>query len=165
MSESAEIEREIEETRARLDETLMTLQRKLSPEELVDGSLAYLRERVGPARLGEAVKRHPLPVLLIALGVGWFVLAARRELFGERPAELGHRYPPPAMPETATELAVGDRPGDIATPAPVGRTDGGFGAAERPPRPHLRPVGATTRDPTPAVGAQDPERQAARPGL
>jgi hypothetical protein len=72
-----EIEAEIARTRAEMDETLHAIERKLSPGELLDQAMAHLRNGPGDyaAHLGEAVKRDPLPVALIGLGVGWLVLS------------------------------------------------------------------------------------------
>lgn len=76
-----EIEREIERTRLEMSGTLQEIQRRLSPGQLLDEGLAYLREG-GPGQfasnLGESVKREPLPVALIGIGVGWLMLNGRR---------------------------------------------------------------------------------------
>ncbi|MDP4005798.1 DUF3618 domain-containing protein [Methylobacterium sp. NEAU K] len=69
-----DLEKEIEESRARLDDTIDRIQGKLSVPNIVDEMLGNAR-RV-PALNGaydsalEAVRRNPVPVLLIAAGVG-----------------------------------------------------------------------------------------------
>ena len=74
MSSMNDLEKEIEESRARLDDTIDRIQGRLSVPNLVD-------ERLGNARRVpalnttydsalEAVRRNPVPVLLIAAGVG-----------------------------------------------------------------------------------------------
>ncbi|HSF48537.1 MAG TPA: DUF3618 domain-containing protein [Burkholderiales bacterium] len=76
-----EIEREIERTRLEMSGTLQEIQRRLSPGQLLDEGLAYLREG-GPAQfasnLGGSVKREPLPVALIGIGVAWLMFNGRR---------------------------------------------------------------------------------------
>jgi ElaB/YqjD/DUF883 family membrane-anchored ribosome-binding protein len=76
-----EIEREIERTRLEMSGTLQEIQRRLSPGQLLDEGLAYLREG-GPGQfasnLGESVKREPLPVALIGIGVAWLMFNGRR---------------------------------------------------------------------------------------
>lgn len=69
----SDLEKDIEASRARLDETIDRIQDRLSPVNLVD-------EMLGSARLTPlnsvyddalaVVRRNPLPVLLIAAGVG-----------------------------------------------------------------------------------------------
>lgn len=75
MSESmSELERDIEASRARLDEKIEQIQGRLSPSSLVDEMLGSARRT--PALGGgyesalETVRRNPVPVLLIVAGVG-----------------------------------------------------------------------------------------------
>ncbi|WP_200905695.1 DUF3618 domain-containing protein [Methylobacterium sp. ARG-1] len=69
-----DLEKEIEASRARLDETIDQIQGKLSVPNIVDEMLGNARRT--PALSGiydgalEAVRRNPVPVLLIAAGVG-----------------------------------------------------------------------------------------------
>lgn len=74
MSSMNDLEREIEESRARLDETIDQIQGRLSVPNLVDEMLGNAR-RVPPLASVydgalDAVRRNPVPVLLIAAGVG-----------------------------------------------------------------------------------------------
>lgn len=74
MSSMTDLEKEIEASRARLDETIDQIQGKLSVPNIVDEMLGNARRT--PALSGvydgalEAVRRNPVPVLLIAAGVG-----------------------------------------------------------------------------------------------
>jgi len=86
MSEAArrdrpdEIQREIEGTRSEMAETLTTIERRLSPDELIDQAVRLARAH-GPAfgrRLGEAISRNPVPAVLAGVGLVWLVLAASR---------------------------------------------------------------------------------------
>jgi hypothetical protein len=75
-----ELERTAEQIRADLDRTLDALERKLSPSELLDRSLAYLRDHGGDLTrsVGEAVRRNPLPIALAVAGIGWLVASSLR---------------------------------------------------------------------------------------
>lgn len=74
------IERDMERTRARMDRTLEEIQDRLSPGQLLDEGLRYLRN--GPqehlstfgSNLGHAVRDNPLPVALIGIGVAWLAM-------------------------------------------------------------------------------------------
>ena len=70
-----ELERNAEQIRADLDRTLNALERKLSPSQLLDRSLAYLRDHSGDLTrsVGEAVRRNPVPIVLAVAGIGWLV--------------------------------------------------------------------------------------------
>ena len=74
MSSMNDLEREIEESRARLDSTIDRIQGKLSVPNIVDEMLGNARRTpaLGNAYDGalEVVRRNPVPVLLIAAGVG-----------------------------------------------------------------------------------------------
>ena len=72
------LERTADRIRADLDRTLDALERKLSPSQLLDRSLAYLRENGGDlARsVGDTVRRNPAPIMLTVAGLGWLVAAA-----------------------------------------------------------------------------------------
>jgi hypothetical protein len=70
---ASELEREGEEIRADLDRTLDEIERKLSPGELLDRSVDFLRDHGSDflAEAGETVRRNPVPVLLTAAGLVW----------------------------------------------------------------------------------------------
>lgn len=78
-SDPAAIERELAEARARLDARLERLERRLSPGQLVDSGLDYLRQGQGAAfvrNLGAEVRDNPLPVVLTGLGLAWLMGAS-----------------------------------------------------------------------------------------
>jgi ElaB/YqjD/DUF883 family membrane-anchored ribosome-binding protein len=73
------IERELAETRARLDVRLEELERRLSPGQLVDSGLDYLRHGQGAAfarNLGAEVRDNPLPVAVTGIGLAWLMGAS-----------------------------------------------------------------------------------------
>lgn len=69
----ADLEREGEEIRADLDRTLDEIERKLSPGELLDKSVDFLRNNGSEfiREAGETVRSNPIPVLLTAAGLVW----------------------------------------------------------------------------------------------
>jgi hypothetical protein len=85
-----ELERQIEESRGRLGDTLEAIQDRLSPSGIVDGMLGSVRIGQG-SMLGlalAAARRNPLPVLLIAAGTGW-LLHGMSKVKGRRHAYRG----------------------------------------------------------------------------
>jgi ElaB/YqjD/DUF883 family membrane-anchored ribosome-binding protein len=78
--DAADLEREAAAIRADMDRTLSALERKFSPEQLLDRSLGLLRER-GPEvvrTVGDTVKKNPIPVLLTLTGAAWLIASAVR---------------------------------------------------------------------------------------
>lgn len=69
----ADLEREGEQIRADLDRTLDEIERKLSPGELLDRSVEFLRDNGSDfiREAGETVRNNPIPVLLTAAGLVW----------------------------------------------------------------------------------------------
>lgn len=78
----ADLEREGEQIRADLDRTLDEIERKLSPGELLDRSVDFLRNNGSEfiREAGETVRSNPIPVLLTAAGLIWLTtsIATRR---------------------------------------------------------------------------------------
>jgi hypothetical protein len=82
------LERRADQIRADMDRTLDALERKLAPSQLIDKSLAYLRDHAGDVvhSVGETVRRNPVPVVLALAGLGWLVASTvrRRDPVHER---------------------------------------------------------------------------------
>lgn len=75
-----EIEKDINQSRERLDSTLHEIEERFSPQQLLNTSYEYIRH--GGANefvtnLGTTIKQNPLPFLLTSAGIGWLVLAQR----------------------------------------------------------------------------------------
>jgi len=71
-----ELERDIEESRARLDLTIDRLQDRLSVSGIVDDMLGSARKSTyGPVfdNALTVIKRNPVPVMLAAAGIGWLL--------------------------------------------------------------------------------------------
>jgi hypothetical protein len=92
-----ELERDVEESRARLDHTIDRIQEKLSLSGIVDDALGQMRRsQYASAYDGviEVIRRNPIPVMLIAAGIGWLIHRATREpatvsAVTYQPAEIG----------------------------------------------------------------------------
>jgi hypothetical protein len=77
-----DLERDIEETRARLDLTIDRLQDKLSVSGIVDDMLGTARAKGFDSAFDHALgvlKRNPVPVMLVAAGIGWLLHRLSRE--------------------------------------------------------------------------------------
>ena len=75
-----EREQDIEQTRTQLADTIDRLQGSLSPSDVVDDLIGSESPASGDA-LGPVVatiRRHPAPVLLMAVGIGWLVYKMAR---------------------------------------------------------------------------------------
>jgi hypothetical protein len=75
-----QLERTADSIRADLDATLDALERKLSPSQLLDRSLDYLRDHGGDlaVAVGDSVRRNPVPILVTVAGLGWLIATAVR---------------------------------------------------------------------------------------
>jgi hypothetical protein len=80
MASSAQLEREAENTRAQLAQTLAELRERITPGQLVDQAVDYAKDSGGGMfvrNLGRQTTANPLPVALIGAGVAWLMLANR----------------------------------------------------------------------------------------
>ncbi|HEX6266866.1 MAG TPA: DUF3618 domain-containing protein [Burkholderiales bacterium] len=83
-----EIQAEIARTRGDMDATLTAIEQRLTPGQLVDQGLDYLRnsganEFVG--NLGGSVKNNPIPVALMGIGIAWLMATGNRKPAYARP--------------------------------------------------------------------------------
>lgn len=108
-----EIEREIETTRARMGDTIDALQAKMSPGQMMDSALGYLR---GPNdyvnNLGRSLRDNPLPVALIAIGIGWLMVGGgsgpqRRPYYYSSRADYPTTQPTDTYGSTGTYSSTG----------------------------------------------------------
>ncbi len=107
-----EIQAEIERTRRQMDGTLNAIEHRLTPGQLYDQGMQYLRNNGGTefvTNLGNQAKRNPMPVALVGIGLAW-LMATQKTASGTEP-ELGLKqkaYQTKArLSETAS--AIGDR--------------------------------------------------------
>jgi uncharacterized protein YjbJ (UPF0337 family) len=74
----AEIEADVERTRASVSNTLEQLRGSLSPGQIMDQVVDYARSSGGAEftrNLGASVRDNPLPLLLVGAGIGWMMLS------------------------------------------------------------------------------------------
>jgi hypothetical protein len=76
----ATLEREIDQTRADMNQTLGELERKFSPGQLLDQAISFSKEHGGDftANLSQSVRDNPMPALLTAVGIVWMVTSSNR---------------------------------------------------------------------------------------
>ena len=80
-----EIQADIERTRSDLNQTLSAIEHRLTPGQLVDQGIDYLRHsgaREYVVNLGASAKQDPLPLALVAVGLGWLMMSSRRDAAG-----------------------------------------------------------------------------------
>jgi hypothetical protein len=90
-----DLERDIEATRARLDLTIDQLQGRLSMSGIVDDVLGTMRARGYDSALDHTLavlKRNPVPVMLVAAGIGWLLYRMGREPTRRGAAGVGYAY-------------------------------------------------------------------------
>jgi gas vesicle protein len=72
---------EINRTRDEMDQTLNAIEQRLTPGQLVDQGLDFLKHsgaREYAANLGHSVKTNPLPVTLAGIGLAWMMATSNR---------------------------------------------------------------------------------------
>jgi hypothetical protein len=95
------IRAEIDRTRGEMDHTLSAIEQRLTPGQLVDQGLDYLRHsgvKQFTDNLGGSVKENPLPVALVGVGLAWLMAAGRRP-----GADGGAEHSAGAMAERASD--------------------------------------------------------------
>lgn len=81
MTASVQLEREAEQTRSQLAETLDELRERITPGQLVDQAVDYAKDSGGGLfvrNLGRQATDNPLPVALIGAAVAWLMLSNGR---------------------------------------------------------------------------------------
>ena len=74
--EQAQIERGLERTRARMDSRLSELQERLSPGQIIDDLMGYVRGSEGAdfiQNLMTSVRSNPIPAALTGIGLAWLM--------------------------------------------------------------------------------------------
>lgn len=117
---SAEIERQVEGTRAGLAHSLDVLRERVSPDHLMDQAVQYVRTAGGDdftRNLTAAVRENPLPVLLIGAGIGWMLMSGQKNADRDATSSTVVRRIPGSVP-------AGTAPG--AAPASSGAKASGM---------------------------------------
>jgi cell division septum initiation protein DivIVA len=76
---SAELEREVEAQRHRLEQTIDEIQSRLSPGQLIDQALSYTKHGGGrfATDLGHSITANPLPATLLGISLAWLMVGGR----------------------------------------------------------------------------------------
>jgi ElaB/YqjD/DUF883 family membrane-anchored ribosome-binding protein len=85
MATTKQLEREVDSTRGRIEETLEELRERLSPPLLIEEALGFAKENGGAdfvRNLGRQVADNPLPVALMGAGLAWLMIAPNRSSDG-----------------------------------------------------------------------------------
>ena len=77
----AELEREIDQKRAEIGDIVHALENKLSPGELIDTALGYVKGGGGEffSNLSHTVKANPVPTVLTSIGLLWLMAGQNRQ--------------------------------------------------------------------------------------
>lgn len=95
---AAEIERDVERSRARVTDTIEELRSRMSPGQIMDQVVDYAKTSGGAEfmrNLGGSVRDNPLPILLIGAGIGWLMLSRSSDRATGHEAGVRRRLPPP----------------------------------------------------------------------
>jgi len=136
MASTRDLESQAENDRSQIAATLDELRSRMSTGQIVDQAIAYARGHGGAEfvrNLGNQVKTNPLPVALVAAGLGWLMAGQRRpaarayspSIVPGDEAYYDNRYADRAR-ETSSEVAGALRD---STHGAVERARGAFGAA------------------------------------
>ncbi len=78
------LEREIDQQRSSIGNIVDALEKKMSPGQLVDQALGYVKDNGGEffGNLGNNVKANPVPAVLTTVGVLWMMMSNNRPATG-----------------------------------------------------------------------------------
>ena len=84
---SAELEREVNAQRDRVEARIGEIKDRLSPGQLIDEVLSYTKDGGGKfaSNLGQQITANPLPAALVGVGLAWLIAS------NVAPSEDGHR--------------------------------------------------------------------------
>ena len=105
-----EILAEIDRTRGEMDRTLSAIEHRLTPGQLVDQSIDYLRNSGASEfvqNLGGAAKHNPLPVALVGIGLTWLMALGRQPAQHQGYLGYGSESTGPGIREKAGGIAQG----------------------------------------------------------
>ena len=91
-TETERLERETEQTRAQLEQTLGELRARMSPGQLFDQATGYFRNSGGRAylhNLRDEVVHNPVPITLIGAGIAWLALSGAMARRGNGRSHVG----------------------------------------------------------------------------
>jgi ElaB/YqjD/DUF883 family membrane-anchored ribosome-binding protein len=151
---AAEIEGEVQQSRAEIEHTLDAIQERLSPGQMVDQALGYFRGGRGvdfARNLGDSIAANPIPVALVGLGVAWMMFSSQRSTRDDDRRGAGYweddldaveeHYAGFAEEEQYTGFAEAD----LGYLGPEAETGEGFGA-------HLKEAGQSVKSKMAGLG-------------
>ena len=101
-----EILAEIERTRGDMDHTLTAIEQRLTPGQLIDQGLDYLKNSGGremASNLGVQVKNNPLPIALVGVGLAWLRASSKN------PPAREPAWPYEPLDEESARARLGER--------------------------------------------------------
>jgi hypothetical protein len=135
---AAEVQREVRRSRADVEAAVQAIQERLSPGQMFDQAVDFLRSSGGDEflrNLGATVRDNPLPVALLGTGLAWLMLSGPRpralydedeDLLGgypedDYPGDFAAGFDPlAAYPPGYGDAAVASGPLDADTMPPSG---------------------------------------------
>jgi hypothetical protein len=78
---SQEVQREVQQSRAEVEKTLEAIQERLSPGQMFEQVVDYMRSSNGSdflRNLGTVVRDNPVPIALVGTGLVWLMLSSSR---------------------------------------------------------------------------------------
>jgi ElaB/YqjD/DUF883 family membrane-anchored ribosome-binding protein len=92
---SAELEREVEDARGRIDQTVEALKEKMQPREMFDEATKIMSGASNKVLTTavEQLRENPIPIALIGLGVAWLAISQTRRQTAAAGYEGSGYYP------------------------------------------------------------------------
>lgn len=91
-----DIEQSIEEDRRRIDEKLTAIQERLTPGQLIDEAIGFIKAKGGGeyfTNLGHAAKENPLPMAMMGVSLAWLMVTGNKTRSGTPPQSSEVEYP------------------------------------------------------------------------
>ena len=146
-----EVQREVRQSRAEVEDALEAIQDRLSPSQMFDQAVNYLRGSGGNEfmrNLGATVRDNPVPVALLGTGLAWLMLSRARprrpyDEDEDRPGGYGADYygagdyPAGSIPRATTTASATGRSVRRPQPGPSRGsppTRDSWSGPRRPPR-------------------------------
>jgi len=125
---------EINRTREEMDETLSAIEQRLTPGQLVDQGLDYLKHsgaREYAANLGSSIKNYPLPSTLAAIGIAWLMAVGNNQPQPSSGPSMGERMQSTKDSLGSSMQSTKDKVGNTMQSAKDSLTSGVQSARER----------------------------------
>ncbi|HLO76873.1 MAG TPA: DUF3618 domain-containing protein [Magnetospirillum sp.] len=126
-----DIEDEIARTRGEMADTLNAIERKLSPQQIVDQAVDAMREFLSDrSRVAGMVRDNPIPLALVGVGLGWLAVSAVTAGGSGRRVQAGTRAGSYESMEGVSPAWGGDEVGAGYAPGVESPAYGTAGSAE-----------------------------------